>query len=389
MQIWSLWCSKFASSVEFLDMAAQANGPPGVTQYFPYPHPPGPPPVLQHGMHLAPRALVTWTWASTPKTSEPCKTLALAQRNAEFHFFPRLPLELRLKIWNYTLRPRVIEIRSWADSSSHEFAPIAYSIPPQKPPIIFRINHESREEARRLYALIEIGVSVSTIDPDRQYLAWRNHPMNPRHERRHFIGFYAPGSLQPLAKPFATQKTYINFSYDTIYLGPEFHPRHIEAFFTATGPRMELSALQYLAIDRKLWVATSLDFQDNLRTALYSLRSRPVKEIYIIPDDVKGCLEDKFYYREHEISLQEAPYIYTFHLPGQENEKTVIRNLEEWFKRLWKDCERTVPKLEIKSIRRDGRCLASFKDGTWEVQKTMGSMDNWKTWTPPTVQSRP
>jgi hypothetical protein len=199
--------------------------------------------------------------------------------------------------------------------------------------------------------------------------------------------FHHDVSNLPLATPYPAQKTYINFCRDTIYLGPEFQSYHLESLLTATGPKMELSGLQYLAMDKKLWTA-SVDARwhmGHLRAALYSLRSRPIKEIYIVTDDLKEALPDKFYYREHEITLHDAPYEYEFDLSDKgEKEKTIVQNLEGWFERLWKDkdTEKEAPKVEVKSVRRDGRSLSSFKDGIWEVQKVMGGMESWKSWTP-------
>lgn len=197
-----------------------------------------------------------------------------------------------------------------------------------------------------------------------------------------------PETRHSLATPYPAQKVYVNFMRDTIYLGPEFQFQHLRSFFTATGPKMELSGLQYLAIDRKLWICDA-DRLNSLLTALHSLLSRPIKEIYIIPDDARGCLDDKFYYCSHEIVFQQPLYKYTFRLTDSEvQEKMVIENLRVWFDRFWKDEGKGVPRVEIKSVRRNERCLASFKDGVWEIQKVLGDMEYWKNWrpyTPPTL----
>lgn len=363
--------SRFLSSFENLShMTTQEYDPTGNVQYLPY----GPHPLLSR---------VTWTRPSRPKQLQPRRDGT--QHNAEFHHFSKLPLELRLKIWNYASPPRVIEIRSWGDNSRNPLTPVKFSTPPQKPPVIFRVDHESRQEALRVYTVVQIGISVSTRDPDQEYLDWRHHPSNP-YRRFRLQMYQVVGFRQPLALPHSAQKAYIDFSRDTIYLGPEFQSRHLEAFLTGTGPRMELSGLQYLAIDRKLWLC-EMDFRrESLRSSLYSLKSRPIKELYIVPDDVKGCLDDNFYYREHEITFQDPLYSYTFRLSGSEEQSsTVMENLQVWFDRLWKGGERKLPKVEIKSVRRNRRCLASFKDGIWEIQKVMGDMGDWKDWNPPTL----
>ncbi|KAF8859745.1 hypothetical protein BDZ45DRAFT_350209 [Acephala macrosclerotiorum] len=379
-------------------MAAQPHWQPGIIQYLPYPL--GPIPPLHHSSL---KARVTWRPSNGTAAISPADKIT-TNRKANFHLFSKLPLEIRLKIWNFASPARVIEIRSWGDNIANRYRPVKFSTPPQKPPIIFRINHESREEALRLYAVVEIGVSVSILDPGQTYVEWRVHPTHPSH-RRIFRGI--PPSLfnnriaHAPTKPYPAQKTYIDFSRDTIYLGPEFQPYHLDSFLAATGLKMELPRLQYLAIDRRLWITPLVGTLqlEHLRTALYALRSRPVKEVYIVPDDLKEALPDKFYYREHEITLHDAPYVYEFDLsekdiftlPEEEKEKTVVQNLEEWFERLWNGGERKggqeviPPKVEIKNLRRDGRCLSSFKDGIWEVQKVMGGMESWKTWTPPEI----
>lgn len=60
---------------------------------------------------------------------------------AEFTLFPLLPAELRTKIWRTMLleRSSIVELRNINDTI----------IPKSRPPIVFRINEESRQEALR------------------------------------------------------------------------------------------------------------------------------------------------------------------------------------------------------------------------------------------------
>jgi hypothetical protein len=44
---------------------------------------------------------------------------------------------------------------------------------------------------------------------------------------------------------------------------------------------------------------------------------------------------------------------------------------------------REVPTVCVKSIRRNGRIMANFRDGLWGIQEAMGDMRYWKTWNPP------
>jgi hypothetical protein len=180
--------------------------------------------------------------------------------------------------------------------------------------------------------------------------------------------------------PYAPQKIYIDFSCDIIYLGPEFYSSRLEDFLATTGACQELSGLQYLALDRKLWLCSSNRRWDALRSSLYSLRRRPIKEIYIVPDDEKHCLEDKYYYRKHRIGLTDPLLEYTFK-PFEQTEpaKTCVENLGEWFGRFWKE---GVPRVRWKSVRREGRKMGEWKEGAWEVQRMLGDMRIWKTWMP-------
>lgn len=157
-------------------------------------------------------------------------------------------------------------------------------------------------------------------------------------------------------------------------------------------PNSELAGLQYLALDRKLWLGSTAGRWENLRTALYALKGRPVKEVLIVPDDERNALEDKYYFGKHEIQLRWPGLGYEFVPEGQNvKAKTVIENLGEWFERLWRegdeapregDEEVNVPRVGVVSIRRNGRVMTDFKDGIWEVQKALGDMRVWKTWVP-------
>lgn len=142
--------------------------------------------------------------------------------------------------------------------------------------------------------------------------------------------------------------------------------------------------MQNLALDRKLWIGSQQGRWEYLRNSLYSLRQRPLKVLYIVPDDELRYLNDKFYYKPHIISLLEPAIIYKFRPEGQtEFAKTVVENLGEWFERLWEDSGREVPEVMVKSVRREGRRMnGDFREGTWEVQRILGDMRVWKNWVP-------
>ncbi|TVY19565.1 hypothetical protein LARI1_G003403 [Lachnellula arida] len=334
-----------------------------------------------------PHAQVDWTSTPATKATLSKETGGPPPRKP----FSKLPLELRLMIWQYAIpNDRVMEVRSWGDPAIRRYAPIKYSVAPHRPPTILHVNQESRCEALRSYRLIEIRVSTwRDYDPSTTYIPWTYHPANPSSDRKYtvrdiVIRLPADGSL-PLdpAMPYSPQKIYIDYSRDTIYLGPDFSRKRLEAFLTTTGSYQELPGLQYLALDRKLWLVSPDRRWDYLRPSLYSLRRRPLKEIYIVPDDQKHALEDRYYYRKHKIQLKDPEFDYTFTSLGQtELTKTCVENLTEWFGRLLKGEGRGVPKVGWKSVRRAGSRVGEYREGAWEVQRMLGDMSVWKTWVP-------
>jgi len=351
-------------------MAGQITGPvpplpPGQLLYYtPQPHP---------------HARVTWTPNPTPTPDAPPEMSPL---HGKFHFFPKLPTELRLRIWQLAAHPRVIEIRSWGDTQRNQYTPIKYTVAPHRPPPILHTNTESRREGLRIYQRVKIGVSTTVMDPSRTYVPWRHHPHNPHTPynqwRQDFFVF-------PLAFPHRPVEIYLDSSPDTLYLGPEFRSQHLQSFLTALDEGFELSGLQYLAIDRKLWIGSQQGRWEYLRNSLYALRLRPLKALYIVPDDEINCLEDRYYYAPHTISLLAPALKYKFRPAGQsECAKTVVENLAEWCERLWKvsECGRAVPEVGVRSVRREGRRIGDFKEGLWEVQRMLGDMRAWRTWVP-------
>ena len=197
----------------------------------------------------------------------------------------------------------------------------------------------------------------------------------------------------PLAWPHRAKTIYVNWNLDTIYLGPEFQLQHLKLFLTSTGKEFELSGLQYLAINAKLFAGTAQGSWEYLREALYALRSRPVRNLAIVPDDERNNLADIYHYRKHEVELLDPEWTYEFKPAGEtERSKTVVVNLNEWFERLLGNVPgnvgesrgtskgRSPPKVCMKSVRRDGNKMEDFREGAWAVQKMVGDMRVWKTW---------
>lgn len=318
-----------------------------------------------------------------------------------FTLFPLLPAELRIRIWSLAApHRRVVEIRSWGGG---RYAPIKYSVHPHYLPAIFHVCKESRMEARRIYKQVRIGVSAATRMKGQRYVDWEYHPANPNCRRR--MDVYRV-SL-PQATPYAPTHVYVSWEHDIMYLGPEFQSRHLLKFLTAQGERRELQGLRYLALDRKLWMGDG----DVLRHALWSLNEREnLSEIIMVPDDQERCLADRWYYGKHEITMQQPEVRGVWSVPEQWR-WTLAGNLEEWFGRMWRDQKSAKtkvgnhhehdeaenneggkvligtgvsnpPKVSVMSLKRNGRRMREYTDGLSEIQKSMGDMRIWKTWTP-------
>lgn len=284
---------------------------------------------------------------------------------------------------------------------------------------------ESRAEARRLYKLVEVGVSAAVRLEGRMYVPWKYHPMNPAAAHSLTVGT-APLSL---AEPYPPALVRVNWDRDIIYLGPEFKLEHLLQFFTIAGAGQELHGLQRLALCHKLWAGSEDGRWDVLRNCLWSLKGRrDVREVMIVPDDDRGALIDRWYYGKHAITLAEPEWTYKFRPNNGNVAKNFVDNLKEWFARLWRDPKPASstpspsttysptsteerddvdddasvgtlskevdevniapPEVSVKSIRRNGCRMAEFKDGLWEIQEAIGDMRVWKTWVPsPTVET--
>ena len=75
-----------------------------------------------------------------------------------FHLFPSLPIELRLKIWSYTLilSPRVVEITDYGSLSQHSRCPL---------PSPLKACRESRNEVIKQYDKIDCDEQTLLFNP--------------------------------------------------------------------------------------------------------------------------------------------------------------------------------------------------------------------------------
>jgi hypothetical protein len=348
--------------------------------------------------------------ASAPRSlSRPPKTLAFQQLS--FSKFTNLPVELRVRIWAFAQEPpRIIELRTW--KSSQELRPLKISAGPHSVPSILHACRESRAEGLRIYQLEEIGISLwKDFDPSKIYIPWRYHPANhyadPEYQvqgtytrdqwpRNHY-GAHRQVSAD-LVMPYAPQRIYLDYNRDTVYLGPEFSSLFLRDFLSSPPWFRELSNVQYLALDRKLWLHQQATDWDEVRSNLYTLKNRPVKGIYIIPDDCRMPLEDRYYYGKHTLTFKEPAFYYR-NTPARDFGP--IEKLQAWFDRVWRRkssprsritshdtsaprcTDITVPRVSFKSVRRAGMSMSDYKEGALEVQRSLGDVSRWLMWIPP------
>lgn len=129
------------------------------------------------------------------------------QQRGAFECFPRLPIELRLKIWRHCEPgPRVIDIK--VDENMRRFITAA------RTPISLQICQESRAETLRTYEVLQFengpggeGVQLYTLD----YL------VRVAEAERELVAQGLPGVVDEVP-PLRDFCTYINYLKDTIYL---------------------------------------------------------------------------------------------------------------------------------------------------------------------------
>ena len=123
-----------------------------------------------------------------------------------FALFPRLPTELRLKIWRQTLPgPRIVEIPSVNIHRRSGWSPVLAG------PIALQINHESRQETLSFYKLC----------------------------------FSSPNRTSP--------GTYINFTVDTVFMARNtFGMGAIDDFLAPILAQFG-DKIQRLALDQQIW----------------------------------------------------------------------------------------------------------------------------------------
>jgi hypothetical protein len=135
-----------------------------------------------------------FTFVTVPKPPPPFKPNHRNQISIEFAAFPRLPAELRLKMWRYSFQPRIVNIR-WSSDLRQYISP--------NNPAILHVSSEAREEGLKIYrpcfdtTFVSPSVVYFNFDLDIACIDWST------------LG-RPPGSLGRIAADCAKVKTYLS-----------------------------------------------------------------------------------------------------------------------------------------------------------------------------------
>jgi hypothetical protein len=101
---------------------------------------------------------------SAPLTEQPASGIEISKPLPQFGWFPKLPIELRLEIWNLTMLPRTVDIHihqiGVLKSNDYQLAEL-YSKTPV--PAALQVCRESRGEALQTYKLC-FGTQMVAIE---------------------------------------------------------------------------------------------------------------------------------------------------------------------------------------------------------------------------------
>ncbi|KAE8441105.1 hypothetical protein EG329_005872 [Mollisiaceae sp. DMI_Dod_QoI] len=125
----------------------------------------------------------------------------------EFHSFPKLPTELRLKVWRYHMEvPRILEMNlgrhgSWIDG--YTWARVTRK--GRQPPAILHTCREARKEAKEVYELRALDVSTQESSEIIQRKVYYNPQadivfFNNPQQLSLIKSLFKPGLLQPIAR---------------------------------------------------------------------------------------------------------------------------------------------------------------------------------------------
>jgi 2EXR family len=206
-----------------------------------------------------------------------------------FHPFPRLPRELRLKIWGHTLQPRYIRLNvdcTWTMPLNRDIVPSMSApvrdVPPlirkvsslsfisvvencSRLPVATRVNQESREMILPLYPVIfEGSFCPSRQDINEDTVKWYASVNERSRQGRlqnaevcildHFRGFIF-GNLFRGRQEYKLLGARINAELDTLMLRSQDEERSCQLLPTlyAFATRRDKASIKHLALDSHIW----------------------------------------------------------------------------------------------------------------------------------------
>ncbi|KAI1266216.1 hypothetical protein F5Y18DRAFT_23847 [Xylariaceae sp. FL1019] len=162
-------------------------------------------------------------------------TIYHAAETPVFKYFSLLPTELRFKVWEYLIVPRIMGIscyilESGQPSPKQQYAANWATLPPSPPqvPILLQISRETRHLALQHYELsFEWKVPLVLSSPDLRPSLGLHTPTPGIH--RAMSSLKTPTSSEsslpaPDPKHCSPPHTYFNFALDAVYLLGELEP---------------------------------------------------------------------------------------------------------------------------------------------------------------------
>ncbi|KAI0113716.1 hypothetical protein GGR51DRAFT_21565 [Nemania sp. FL0031] len=149
------------------------------------------------------------------------------RHNPIFHLFSSLPPELRLKVWNYLIVPRIVGIACLYDETQRDEVWAPHSAIRPSIPVLLHVNQETRALALEHYEL-----SFSWSRPQQSDIrAWNPPGLLPLSIAALPMSFFAaqaavdrrssPAPTRPSSSP---PRTWFNFALDAVYLVGDLEP---------------------------------------------------------------------------------------------------------------------------------------------------------------------
>ncbi|KAI0602264.1 hypothetical protein F4775DRAFT_230649 [Biscogniauxia sp. FL1348] len=156
-----------------------------------------------------------------------------------FPLFPNLPAEIRLKIWEYLIAPRVVAIACLdAETASSQREELLLSRPARPPvPVLLHVCHEARALALSHYELafawkvplVLAGMDLPVFHHSHPHPHSRSSsspepahfPSSSAHSHSHS---HAHAHRTPAPPTWSRPRVWFNFALDTVYLVGELEP---------------------------------------------------------------------------------------------------------------------------------------------------------------------